>query len=96
MLPDTVWLFALDRAGEAGEIGSQHAAHHAGGVFTQEITHDERVLTTMLYQRKLCTHSTPCQRAGRQHYEAIAKALRPVYTAPSTPPRPSPRRLSGS
>jgi hypothetical protein len=27
--------------------------------------------------------------AGRQHYDAIAKALRPVYTAPPRPPPPN-------
>lgn len=35
--------------------GGERLPGARGGIFTQKITHDERVLATVLYQRKLCT-----------------------------------------
>jgi len=38
--------------------GGERLPGARGGVFTQKITNDERVLITVLYQRKLCTQDT--------------------------------------
>jgi transposase len=53
-----------------------------GRVFTQKITHDERVLATVLYQRKLCTQDTLAELFGvsRRTIGDVVREVGPILT----------------
>jgi transposase len=65
-----------------------------GGVFTQKITDDERVLAAVLYQRKLCTQDTLAElfQVSRRTIGDVVREVGPILTQHDfTPTAASPR-----
>jgi Rhodopirellula transposase DDE domain/Helix-turn-helix of DDE superfamily endonuclease len=62
--------------------GGERLPGARGGVFTQKITDDERVLATVLYQRKLCTQDTLAElfQVSRRTIGDVVREVGPILT----------------
>jgi hypothetical protein len=67
-----------------------------GGVFQQKITNDERVLATVLYQRKLCTQDTLAElfEVSRRTIGDVVRELGPILTQDGFTPTPAAARFA--
>ena len=73
--------------------GGERLPGARGGVFQQKITDDERVLATVLYQRKLCTQDTLAElfEVSRRTIGDVVREVGPLLaTTDSSPPPPAP------
>ena len=72
--------------------GGERLPGARGGVFTQKITNDERVLATVLYQRKLCTQDTLAElfEVSRRTIGDVVREVGPILTQDGL--HPDPRR----
>ncbi len=73
--------------------GGERLPGARGGVFTRKITNDERVLATVLYQRKLCTHDVLAElfQVSRRTIGDVVREVGPSWPRTATPPsRPLP------
>jgi hypothetical protein len=66
-----------------------------GGDFTQKTTNEERVLTTVLYQRKLCTQDTLAELFGvsRRTIGDVVREVGPILAAEGHDPAPAETRF---
>jgi Rhodopirellula transposase DDE domain/Helix-turn-helix of DDE superfamily endonuclease len=66
-----------------------------GGVFTQKITPEERVLATVLYQRKLCSQDTLAElfTVSRRTIGNVIREVGPALTQDGYTPTPADRRF---
>jgi hypothetical protein len=72
--------------------GGERLPGARGGVFTQKITTDERVLATVLYQRKLCTQHTLAElfQVSRRTIGDVVREVGPILTQDGFTPAPAP------
>src|SRR4051795_5239375 len=70
--------------------GGERLPGARGGVFTQKITDDERVLATVLYQRKLCTHDTLAElfQVSRRTIGDVVREVGPLLANEGHAPQP--------
>ena len=75
--------------------GGERMPGARGGVFTQKITHEERVLTTVLYQRRLCTQDTLAELFGvsRRTIGDVVREVGPILAAEGHDPAPAETRF---
>ena len=66
-----------------------------GGVFTQKITPDERILATVLYQRGLCSQDTLAElfKVSRRTIGNVIREVSPALTQDGHTPKPVDQRL---
>jgi Rhodopirellula transposase DDE domain len=71
--------------------GGERMPGARGGVFTQKITDDERVLAAVLYQRRLCTQETLAElfHVSRRTIGNVVREVGPVLTAEGHTPIPA-------
>src|SRR3954454_5909778 len=69
-----------------------------GGVFTQKITDHERVLATVLYQRKLCTQDTLAElfEVSRRTIGDVVREVGPILTQDGFTPTPAATRFASA
>ncbi len=70
--------------------------HPCGGVFTQKITDDERVLAAVLYQRKLCTQETLAElfTVSRRTIGDVVRGIGPILAQDGFTPAPTTTRFA--
>lgn len=75
--------------------GGERLPGARGGVFTQKITDDERVLATVLYQRKLCTQDTLAElfQVSRRTIGDVVREVGPILTQHGFTPTPAGSRF---
>ena len=75
--------------------GGERLPGARGGVFTQKITDDERVLATVLYQRKLCTQDTLADlfQVSRRTIGDVVREVGPILTQHGFTPTPAGSRF---
>ena len=71
--------------------GGERLPGARGGVFTQKITDAERVLATVLYQRKLCTQDTLAElfEVSRRTIGDVVREVGPILTQDGFTPTPT-------
>jgi DNA-binding transcriptional regulator YdaS (Cro superfamily) len=76
--------------------GGERLPGARGGVFTQKITDDERVLATVLYQRKLCTQDTLAElfAVSRRTIGDVVRELGPILIQDGFTPTPTAARFA--
>jgi transposase len=76
--------------------GGERLPGARGGVFTQKITDDERVLATVLYQRKLCTQDTLAElfEVSRRTIGDVVREVGPILTQHGFTPTPADTRFA--
>src|SRR3954454_11172164 len=76
--------------------GGERLPGARGGVFTQKITDDERVLATVLYQRKLCTQDTLAElfQVSRRTISDLVREVGPILAQDGFTPTPTPARFA--
>jgi transposase len=76
--------------------GGERLPGARGGVFTQKITNDERVLATVLYQRKLCTQDTLAElfQVSRRTIGDVVREVGPILTQGGHIPREATTRFA--
>ena len=76
--------------------GGERLPGARGGVFTQKITDDERVLATVLYQRKLCTQDTLAElfEVSRRTIGDVVREVGPILAQDGFTPTPTPARFA--
>ena len=76
--------------------GGERLPGARGGVFTQKITDDERVLATVLYQRKLCTQDTLAElfEVSRRTIGDVVREVGPILTQDGFAPTPAAARFA--
>ncbi len=76
--------------------GGERLPGARGGVFRQKITDDERVLATVLYQRKLCTQDTLAElfAVGRRTIGNVVREVGPILTQDGFRPVPAGTRFA--
>ena len=67
-------------------------------MFTQKITDAERVLATVLYQRKLCTQDTLAElfQVSRRTIGDVVREVGPILTQDGFTPTPATTRFAGA
>jgi transposase len=75
--------------------GGERLPGARGGVFTQKITDDERVLATVLYQRKLCTQDTLAElfQVSRRTIGDVVREVGPILAQDEFVPTPAAARF---
>jgi hypothetical protein len=75
--------------------GGERLPGARGGVFTQKITDDERVLATVLYQRKLCTQDTLADlfEVSRRTIGDVVREVGPILAQHGFSPPPAGTRF---
>jgi hypothetical protein len=75
--------------------GGERLPGARGGVFTQKITDDERVLAAVLYQRKLCTQDTLAElfQVSRRTIGDVVREVGPILTQHGFTPTPAGSRF---
>jgi transposase len=75
--------------------GGERLPGARGGVFTQKITDDERVLAAVLYQRKLCTQDTLAElfQVSRRTIGDIVREVGPILAQDGFTPTPAAARF---
>src|SRR5215212_2957750 len=75
--------------------GGERLPGARGGVFQQKITDDERVLATVLYQRKLCTQDTLAElfEVSRRTIGDVVREVGPILTQHGFTPTPAGSRF---
>jgi len=78
--------------------GGERLPGARGGVFTQKITDDERVLATVLYQRKLCTQDTLAElfEVSRRTIGDVVREVGPILAQDGFQPTPAATRFATS
>jgi hypothetical protein len=76
--------------------GGERLPGARGGVFTQKITDDERVLATVLYQRKLCTQDTLAElfEVSRRTIGDVVREVGPILAQDGFQPTPAATRFA--
>ena len=76
--------------------GGERLPGARGGVFTQKITDDERVLATVLYQRKLCTQDTLAElfEVSRRTIGDVVREVGPILAQDGFTPTPAGTRFA--
>jgi hypothetical protein len=76
--------------------GGERLPGARGGVFQQKITDDERVLATVLYQRKLCTQDTLAElfEVSRRTIGDVIREVGPILTQDGFVPTPAAARFT--
>src|SRR4051794_24820567 len=76
--------------------GGERLPGARGGVFTQKITDDERVLATVLYQRKLCTQDILAElfEVSRRTIGDVVREVSPILAQDGSTPTPAPTRFA--
>ena len=76
--------------------GGERLPGARGGVFTQKITDAERVLATVLYQRKLCTQDTLAElfEVSRRTIGDVVREVGPILTQDGFTPTPAAARFA--
>src|SRR3954453_12452618 len=76
--------------------GGERLPGARGGVFTQKITDDERVLATVLYQRKLCTQDTLAElfQVSRRTIGDVVREVGPILAQHGFTPTPAAARFA--
>jgi transposase len=76
--------------------GGERLPGARGGVFTQKITDAERVLATVLYQRKLCTQDTLAElfEVSRRTIGDVVREVGPILTQDGFTPTPASTRFT--
>src|SRR4051812_224525 len=76
--------------------GGERLPGARGGVFTQKITDSERVLATVLYQRKLCTQDTLAElfEVSRRTIGDVVREVGPILTQDGFTPTPATARFT--
>jgi transposase len=76
--------------------GGERLPGARGGVFQQKITDDERVLATVLYQRKLCTQDTLAElfEVSRRTIGDLVREVGPILAQDGFTPTPTPARFA--
>ena len=76
--------------------GGERLPGARGGVFQQKITDDERVLATVLYQRKLCTQDTLAElfEVSRRTIGDVVREVGPILTQDGFTPTPAAARFA--
>jgi transposase len=76
--------------------GGERLPGARGGVFTQKITDDERVLATVLYQRKLCTQDVLAElfEVSRRTIGDVVREVGPILTQDGFAPTPTAARFA--
>jgi len=76
--------------------GGERLPGARGGVFTQKITDDERVLATVLYQRKLCTQDTLAElfEVSRRTIGDVVREVGPILAQHGFTPTPAADRFA--
>src|SRR3954451_18223769 len=75
--------------------GGERLPGARGGVFTQKITDHERVLATVLYQRKLCTQDTLAElfEVSRRTIGDVVREVGPILAQHRFTPTPAGTRF---
>ncbi len=75
--------------------GGERLPGARGGVFIQKISNDERVLATVLYQRKLCTQDVLAElfQVSRRTIGDVVREVGPVLTQHGHVPVPAPTKF---
>lgn len=78
--------------------GGERLPGARGGIFTQKITDDERVLATVLYQRKLCTQDTLAELfdVSRRTIGEVVREVGPLLTQEGYTPTPATTRYANA
>src|SRR4051812_18623451 len=78
--------------------GGERLPGARGGVFTQKITDAERVLATVLYQRKLCTQDTLAElfEVSRRTIGDVVREVGPILTQHGFTPTPATVRFASA
>ena len=78
--------------------GGERLPGARGGVFTQKITDDERVLATVLYQRKLCTQDVLAElfEVSRRTIGDVVREVGPILAQYGFTPTPAGTRFAGA
>jgi len=78
--------------------GGERLPGARGGVFTQKITDAERVLATVLYQRKLCTQDTLAElfQVSRRTIGDVVREVGPILTQDGFTPTPATARFANA
>jgi Rhodopirellula transposase DDE domain len=78
--------------------GGERLPGARGGVFTQKITDAERVLATVLYQRKLCTQDTLAElfQVSRRTIGDVVREVGPILTQDGFTPTPAAARFANT
>lgn len=104
-MPNTELAAITSRVGTVLEARSERQRHRRrggetlpgarGGVFTQKITPDERILATVLYQRGLCNQDTLADLFGvsRRTIGNVIREVGPALTQEGYRPTPAEQRL---
>src|SRR3954449_11212687 len=76
--------------------GGERLPGARGGVFTQKITDDERVLATVLYRRKPCTQHTLAElfQVSRRTIGDVVREVGPILTQHGFTPTPASTRFA--
>jgi transposase len=76
--------------------GGERLPGARGGVFRQKITNPERVLATVLYQRKLCSQDTLAElfQVSRRTIGDVVREIGPILTQVGYNPTPATHRLA--
>jgi hypothetical protein len=76
--------------------GGERLPGARGGVFTQKITDDERVLATVLYQRKLCTQDVLAElfEVSRRTIGDVVREVGPILAQDGFVPTPAGTRFA--
>jgi transposase len=76
--------------------GGERLPGARGGVFQQKITDDERVLATVLYQRKLCTQDTLAElfEVSRRTIGDVVREVGPILNQDGFTPTPAATRFT--
>jgi transposase/DNA-binding transcriptional regulator YdaS (Cro superfamily) len=76
--------------------GGERLPGARGGIFQQKITNDERVLATVLYQRKLCTQDTLAElfQVSRRTIGDVVREVGPILTQNGYTPSPAAIRFA--
>jgi len=76
--------------------GGERLPGARGGVFTQKITDDERVLAAVLYQRKLCTQETLAElfTVSRRTIGDVIREIGPILAQDGFTPAPTTTRFA--
>jgi transposase len=76
--------------------GGERLPGARGGVFQQKITDDERVLATVLYQRKLCTQDTLAElfEVSRRTIGDVVREVGPILAQDGFAPTPARARFA--
>jgi transposase len=76
--------------------GGERLPGARGGVFRQKITNTERVLATVLYQRKLCSQDTLAElfHVGRRTIGNVVREVSPILAQDGYAPAPATHRFA--